>query len=349
MAAPRVRVHHGLVTFGSLRIALAASLLSLASCDPAAAMDDAAAPVDGGPPDLVTHDVRIIVEPSDDGAMLVAAIDSATASVHMTMYLLTDRDVIDALVRAHGRGADVRVILNQDFPPGFVDNASAFTELAAAGIQVHWAPSRFQLTHEKCVIIDAREAWIMTMNATTSSPSSNREYLAVDHEPVDVRDAEMIFEADFADRDVPSYAGPLLVSPLNVQARLFDLLTHATSSIDLEGEELSDTNVVNALVGAHGRGVVVRVLLEGGSLTSAQQAAVTNLTNAGIPVRQLTTPDIHAKAIVVDGALAYVGSINFTSASITRNRELGIVTDDAAAVMTVSTTIAADFAAGRPF
>lgn len=337
-----------------LRLALALGL-SLGACDPASSADDAgtgddaAMGVDAGPPDPVSHDVRIIVEPSDDGAMLVAAIDGATTSVHMTMYLLTDQDVIDALVRAHARGCDVRVILNQSFPSGFVDNSDSFTQLAAAGIQVHWAPSRFSLTHEKCVILDAREAWIMTMNATTSSPTSNREYLAVDHEPVDVRDAEAIFEADFADQDVPSYGGPLLVSPINVQARFFDLLQHATTSIDLEGEELSDSNVVNALVGAHGRGVTVRILLEGGSLTSAQQAAVTNLTNAGIPVRQLTNPDIHAKAIVVDGTLAYVGSINFTTASITRNRELGLITDDPTAVSTVATTIAADFAAGRSF
>jgi phosphatidylserine/phosphatidylglycerophosphate/cardiolipin synthase-like enzyme len=53
--------------------------------------------------------------------------------------------------------------------------------------------------------------------------------------------------------------------------------------------------------------------------------------------------------MVVDNALAYVGSINFTAASITHNRELGIITDDAAAVTLVATTVAADFNAGRSF
>lgn len=187
----------------------------------------------------------------------------------------------------------------------------------------------------------------MTMNATTSSPSTNREYLAVDHEPVDVADAEAIFEADYAGNDVPSYAGPLLLAPVNASARLFDLIQHAQHTLDVEDEELSDPGIVNALAGAVGRGVTVRVLIESGSLTTAQQTAVTNLTNAGVAVHALGTPDIHAKAIVADGTLAYVGSINLTHASIAFNRELGIITDDATAVSTVQTTIAADFAAGR--
>jgi phosphatidylserine/phosphatidylglycerophosphate/cardiolipin synthase-like enzyme len=353
MAPARSSGHDASVTSSQFRVAFL-GLFLLVACDPGEVIgpgdDTGPTPeVDAGPPDLVTHDVRIIVEPSDDGAMLNAAIDAATTSVHMTMYLLTDQDVIDALVRAHGRGLDVRVILQRSFPTGGTTNDDAFMELATAGIGVHWAPSRFALTHEKCVVIDGDEAWIMTMNLATTSASTNREYLAVDHEPVDVHDADAIFEADYADVDYPSYAGPLLLAPVNAQGRLLDLIRNARHSIDVEDEELSDTGIVNALVGAVGRGVTVRVLIDAGSLTSAQQGAVTNLMNAGIPVRSLGTPDIHAKAMVVDNAIAYVGSINFTTASITHNRELGIVTDDGAAVTTIATTIAADFNAGRSF
>ena len=333
----------------------------LAACDPSvppddgdAAVDDAAVdPADAGPIDLISHDLRIIVEPSDDGAMLVAAMEGATHSIHMTMYLLTDVDVVNALLHAHSRGLDVRVELNRSFPSGTPTNDDVFTQLAAAGIGVHWAPTQFALTHEKLVVIDGREAWIMTMNATTSSPSSNREYLAVDHEPVDIHDADAIFESDYGNTGLyATYAGPLLLAPVNAQARLLDLITHAQHTLDVEDEELSDTGIVNALVGAAGRHVTVRVVVDGtglSSLTSAQQAAVTNLMSAGIPVHHLSTPDVHAKAIVVDGRLAYVGSINLTTQSIQHNRELGLVTDNAAAVSTIGSTIAADFAAGRAF
>lgn len=291
--------------------------------------------------------LRIVVEPSDGAAGLVAAIESATSSVHVTMYLLTSHDVIDALVARHAAGVDVRVVLNRTFPSGTTtNNDGAYATLTGAGIPVHWAPSTFTLTHEKCVIVDAREAWIMTMNATVTSPTSNREYLAVDRDPTEVADAERIFAGDFAGTPITSYAGPLVVAPLNAQARIYALLAGAAHTIDVEDEELSDRDTVNALVAAAGRGVRVRVVLSDGTRSAAGQTALTNLRTAGIPVHALSSPYVHAKAIVVDGASAYVGSENLTYASLTGNREVGIVTTLPAAVSTVASTIAADFAAG---
>lgn len=186
----------------------------------------------------------------------------------------------------------------------------------------------------------------MTMNATVTSPTANREYLAVDRDPTEVADAERIFAGDFAGTPITSYAGPLVVAPLNAQARIYALLAGAAHTIDVEDEELSDRETVNALVAAAGRGVRVRVVLSDGTRSAAGQTALTNLRTAGIPVHALSSPYVHAKAIVVDGASAYVGSENLTYASLTGNREVGIVTTLPAAVSTVASTIAADFAAG---
>jgi len=55
-------------------------LFLFAACDPGTPPDDGDAGdaatmelTDAGPIDLISHDLRIIVEPSDDGAMLVKA------------------------------------------------------------------------------------------------------------------------------------------------------------------------------------------------------------------------------------------------------------------------------------
>jgi phosphatidylserine/phosphatidylglycerophosphate/cardiolipin synthase-like enzyme len=294
-----------------------------------------------------TTGLRVIVEPSDGGAGLVAAISAATASVHMTMYLLTSREVIDALVARHRAGVEVRVVLNQTFPSGTsTSNDSAYTQLTSAGIPVHWAPSAFTLTHEKCVILDGREAWIMTMNATLTSPTSNREFLLIDDEPAHVADAERIFEGDFAGSPITSYAGPLVLAPTDAAAPIHALIAGALHTIDVEDEELSDRDTVAALVGAAGRGVRVRVVLSDGTRTAAGDTAVSNLRAAGIPVHTVSTPYIHAKAIVVDGARTFVGSENLTFASLTMNRELGVIFSQADVVSTVASTIASDFASG---
>ena len=65
--------------------------LALFACKSHVAPDDADVPeagTDDGP-STATHDVTIIVEPSDSASQLVSAIQAAKSSVHMTMYLLT--------------------------------------------------------------------------------------------------------------------------------------------------------------------------------------------------------------------------------------------------------------------
>jgi phosphatidylserine/phosphatidylglycerophosphate/cardiolipin synthase-like enzyme len=64
-------------------------------------------------------------------------------------------------------------------------------------------------------------------------------------------------------------------------------------------------------------------------------------------VRWLGSPELHAKAIVMDRQVAYLGSVNLTYSSMDRNREVGLVTDDAAAVERIARTIEGDLANGR--
>ncbi len=69
---------------------------------------------------------------------------------------------------------------------------------------------------------------------------------------------------------------------------------------------------------------------------------------AGAGVHEHITPtgpgtlDIHAKALVVDDRIAFVGSENLSRASLTADRELGIVTGDPAVVEPVDRTLEAD-------
>jgi cardiolipin synthase A/B len=291
-----------------------------------------------------TSDVRIIVEPSDDAAGLVSAIRAATTSVHVEMYLLTSSPVVDAIISRSAAGLEVKVLLNETFPSSAADsetNASAFRALQSAGVHLKWAPASFAYTHEKAVIVDGRVAWIMTMNATQSSPTDNREYLAVDEDAADVAEAEQIFAADFANRSLTP-EGKLVVSPTNSQAVLVALLQMARRTIDVEAEELSDVAIVGALTSAARRGVTVRAVLADASSTT--QAST--LKASGVELVTYGALYVHAKSIVVDGAYAYVGSQNFTAGSLGDNRELGVLIDTASQVSKVAVTTSSDFAAG---
>lgn len=302
---------------------------------------------DGGPPGAVglTTNVKIIIEPNgNDASELVAAINGATKSVHVVMYLFSSTLVEDALVAKHNAGLDVKVMLNQTFPAGG-SNAAIYASLQSKHVPVQWAP--INLTHEKCIIIDGAVAWIMTMNTTQSSPTANREYLAIDKDLDDVVEAEAIFESDYANKPA-SVVGKLLVAPVNARERLIGLVNGATSTLDIEGEEFSDAQLTAAITARADAGVKVRLVLANVAPSAAQSAAIATLKQHKAHVVSVANPYIHAKAMVADGREMYVGSANFTAASLGYNRELGIITATASEVTAVASTIAQDFATGSP-
>lgn len=304
---------------------------------------------DGGGP-AYTSALSMIVEPSDDGAALLNAIKAAKTSIHMTMYILSDNDTVNALVAQKGKGLDVKVVLNETFPSGQGNsNSSAYQTLHSTNASmVVYAANTFTYTHEKCIIIDGTTAWIMTMNESSSAPTSNREYLAVDTDPSDVTEADAIFNADFTHTAITP-TGNLLVAPTNDKTRIRALIGTATKSIDVEVEELSDYDVVNDLAIQADNGSKVRIVLSDITPSSAQNTAVTKL-KAHPNVSLVTTHDpyIHAKAIIVDGTRMYVGSANLTDNSMDNNRELGLVTETSDVIAPVQSAVSTDFAAGDP-
>jgi phosphatidylserine/phosphatidylglycerophosphate/cardiolipin synthase-like enzyme len=320
--------------------------------------DSGVPPIDGGrdpgsnAPLAMSSGVTIQVQPSDSGAALLAAIRGATKSVHMTMYLLTNDDVIDALGDLKQAGKEVKVVLNQNFPTSGNENEAAFTALKNRGVQVQWAPPGYAFTHAKTILIDSEKALIMTMNLTYSSAKTNREYIATDTDAQDVADLEKIFQADFTNKAV-SVSSKLVISPATAntlhapRSHIKQLIDSAKTSLDVEAQSLADETVVDAIVLAHQANVDVRVVIDAQTInTPAQTAAIAKLKQYGVPLRGLKTPDMHAKAIVVDEARTFVGSQNMTSTALEYNREVGVLTDAPAEATKVRDVIRGDFDKG---
>jgi phosphatidylserine/phosphatidylglycerophosphate/cardiolipin synthase-like enzyme len=281
----------------------------------------------------------VFAEPDDKRGQLTGALRAASKSVDLTMYILTDRTLIHDLEYAHGNGVHVRVILEQ-YPIGS-SNQRAYDQLTAADIPVHWAPSRFALTHEKTMIVDGRTAYILTLNFSASAFSRNREFGVVDTNPVDVQAADAIFNADWNDKPYAPTDPNLVLSPSNSRADLVSLINRAKHTVDVYAEEVQDEAVEAALAAAQRRGAQVRLISNAGDASNAQGLAV--LQQAGVSVRLLTSPYIHAKLIVVDGSLAFVGSENISTASLDRNRELGVILSDRSAIKRLAATFERDW------
>jgi len=335
--------------------------------------DDAMSNPGGDGSAVPSSGITITVEPdgSGDASALLSAIQGAQTAVHVEMYLLSNAKYIAALIALGAAGKDVKVVLNQTFPTGSSasnTNASSYSQLSGQpGVSVHWAPTTTgfdSYTHEKAVIIDPAggsdsQVWIMTMNLDTDAPKYNREFLAQDTSAGDITEAEDIFEADYASASITP-TGDLVVAPSpqnNAVSILVQLINSATVSIDMEAEEFDDSGtqteekVYNALAAKAQAHIPVHLVLED-STDSEQTTAVASLQAAGGVVVGYSCSgslDIHAKAIVVDGARAYVGSENFSGGSLGYNRELGVYFTEASEVAKVESTIQGDFAGGATY
>lgn len=296
--------------------------------------------------------VELIVEPDDGVRALTRAIRNANTSIWLTMYELTNHTIIHDLEYAHASGVDVRVIL-EPHPYGAYDNPnlSAYNNLMAADIAVHWSSSRFLLTHEKCMLVDDATAYIMTTNFTRAAFRTNREFDVVDHDQRDAAAVRALFQADWNDHTYTPRDPDLPVSPTDARPLLAALIGAARHSLDVYAEELQDTGMEDALGAAARRGVRVRLILPAPSGADHDAPGVAAVTSAGVQVRRLAQSYlyVHAKAIVVDGRRAFVGSQNFSAASLDKNRELGVIVADPDAISGIESTFNSDWRyAGQP-
>ncbi len=120
--------------------------------------------------------LSLIQEPQDGRAPLVDLIKSANKSIYVEMYLLSDKQTIQALASEKEEGVDVRVMLEeQPYGAGTINQKSK-SILEKAHVPVNWTNPSYALTHEKTVIIDSTVVLIMTQNLTSSAFDKNREY-----------------------------------------------------------------------------------------------------------------------------------------------------------------------------
>lgn len=287
----------------------------------------------------------MLVLPDDGVSQVLDLIQKAQKSIRFKIYLLTDDEMIAALVRAANRGVDVRVILEQNPTGGGESNRATYDKLQQNGVSIHWAPARYRLTHEKSLLIDDQRVLISTFNYTPSSFKRNREYGVITDDPALLREVAAIFDADWADQPYERSLSPTLVlSPLNSRQQIEDLIDSARQTLWLEQASLLDDAVAERLAAAAGRGVKISFI--GPLRTGEDDLSLPNyrrLQEAGAQVRRLENPLIHAKVILADNRRALIGSINLTYASMDLNRELGLVTEDAAIVSRLQQTLQGDW------
>jgi phosphatidylserine/phosphatidylglycerophosphate/cardiolipin synthase-like enzyme len=323
-------------------VALVASYIIPATAPTSAALTITPAATSTPPAQL-----SLSVEPLDDQAVVYRAVTHATTSISLEIYELADATLESALIARSHAGVKVRVLLDSAYSGASV-NASAYATLHAAGVAVAWAPSS-TIYHAKFIVIDRRELLVGTGNLTAQWYATTRDFWVADTNTADVESAQGAFDADFAGKPPSHLASADLVYSPGASSRVLALIASAHRTLDVENEEMASSPVIAALVAAAHRHVAVHVTM---TYSSSWYAALSTLRAAGVSVHVYHGEYpvyIHAKVICADctptTGTAFVGSQNFSTASLTYNRELGIITTASSVVQPLRVQLAADFAA----
>jgi phosphatidylserine/phosphatidylglycerophosphate/cardiolipin synthase-like enzyme len=337
----------------SAAASLAAVMLGVAGCKvqvPSAAQ--ASAGTSGTPAGTsgVTRAGSLVVEPGGGFSPVYNLVNGARRSIDVTMYEFADTTAEHDLAAAAKRGVRVHVILDQRERS---ENSAAYSYFGSHGVKVTWSSSSFRYTHQKTLIIDESKAVIMTANLTSRYYATSRDFLVVDTSRADIAAITAVFNADFTQTAVrPGDGSDLVWSPTDSEGKLLGLINGATSSLRIYSEEMGDTTVENALIRAAKRGVDVQVCGENES--GEYDSAYSRLARAGIHISYYSSSTgfyIHGKVIEADYGTAhakiFIGSENFSSTSLNRNRELGLIISDHAVMSAIASTFASDFRNGQ--
>ncbi len=293
--------------------------------------------------------LSLVIEPDDGITPVANALAQAHSRVDLVVYELEDPQIEAQLAADEARGVAVRVLLDDLSSFGKHPNQAAYDFLKSHGVPVEWTPRYFPLTHQKTLVVDGSEALIMTFNLTPKYYPTSRDFAVDDDDARDIAAIEGAFDSDWQGSQRAASDGDDLVWSPASSATLLALIATATTSLDVYNEEMADPRIIAALEAASQRGVSVRVDM---TYDTNWKAAFNELAVAGAQVRTYSSSAtfyIHAKAIIADGAKAFVGSENFSAQSMDSNRELGILIARPDIIGSLEATFDQDWSGSRPY
>jgi cardiolipin synthase len=292
----------------------------------------------------------LVIEPNAGFSAVYNLIGKARHSIDLTMYELSDQTAESDLGAAAKRGVDVRVVLDHKEKSS---NDDAYDYLRSHHVGVVWSSSKFEYTHQKTLLVDSSEAVIMTANLTSKYYATSRDFLVTDTSHADVSAIAAVFNDDYAHHSItPGDGQDLVWSPTDSQDKLLGLINGAKHSLRIYSEEMGDSTIEKALINAAKRGVDVQVC--GENTDGEYDSDFKDLTQGGVHVSYYSDEDgfyIHGKVVEADygtaAAKVFIGSENFSSTSLNRNRELGLITSNQTVMAAIAKDFATDFARGQ--
>jgi phosphatidylserine/phosphatidylglycerophosphate/cardiolipin synthase-like enzyme len=328
-----------------------------------------------GAPLVAGNAVRVLRDAAENYPVWEAAIDAATSSIHIEMYIFHNdpvgRRFVERLTRKAREGVAVRVIYDW-FGCGLSPLRGLFTPLLAAGGHVRAfnppglssALGWLRRNHRKLITVDGKVAFVSGLcigRAWEGEPEKKREPWRDTGLEI-IGPAVSHAEASFAESwylvgghplPPPTHASEVPVAgavslrliptePFAGNMLRLDLLVAAVARKSLwltDAYFIGTGPYLEALTRAARDGVDVRLLLPNDSdvgwTVPVSRSLYRPLLEAGVRIFEWNGTMIHAKTAVADSKWARIGSTNLNINSWIGNWELDVAIEDAGVARTL--------------
>jgi phosphatidylserine/phosphatidylglycerophosphate/cardiolipin synthase-like enzyme len=275
--------------------------------------------------------VKVFVEPGEGVTPLIKAIQHAKKSVDILIFRFDRADIEKALLSAASRGVAVRALIAYTNRGGEKHLRELEMRLLAEGVTVVRTANDLARYHGKMMIVDRTELYLLAFNFISFDIEHSRSFGAITRNPVLVREAVKLFEADSHRQTYSAGAANFIVSPVNARRELEEFIRKAKKELLIYDPHVSDPAMIHLLEERAEAGVSIRII---GRLTRK---------SPGLSVHKLASMRLHTRAICRDSQWVFLGSQSLRTNELDARREVGATFKSPQAVKLIASVFEKDW------
>jgi phosphatidylserine/phosphatidylglycerophosphate/cardiolipin synthase-like enzyme len=283
-----------------------------------------------------TGNMKLLVQPGDSVTPLIKGINGAQKSIEIVIFRFDRPELERALKNAIKRGVFVHALIAYTNRGGEKNLRKLEMRLLAAGASVARTDDDLIRYHDKFLIVDRHTLFLLAFNFTYLDINHSRSFGIVTRDSKVVQEAVRLFEADTKRQPYTAEFHRFVVSPVNARKELARFVGSAKKSLLIYDLKVSDSAMIRLLRERAKAGVQIRVI--GWVTRNADQ----------FESRRLGALRLHARAIVRDGAAAFIGSQSLRALELDARREAGVIFRDTKAVKSLEDTFEQDWKSAVP-
>ena len=257
---------------------------------------------------------KFIITPTKD-TYLADMMNWASQKLFLEVYNILDNKIFENILAAKARNIDTKII-TESKQYGWSWYYQWVLNKLGWKVEVRndqgWGTN---FVHTKLILTEKNFA-VQSANLTYSSFNKNREFIFFSEDKILQQNLEKIFLYDWNNLGLtPKDINPqLLVCPIDCKPKLTNILKNA-KSILIAHQNLEDKDIIWLVQKIESKKIILW----------DEADYLKQKSSFGLNIKNLASPYLHGKAILVDDKYLIIWSFNLTKNSLENNREISII------------------------